>query len=119
MKVSDKYDLIALHRCLLEAKFNPNPSDYDIAGSPIVAKLANQVIDHLEQIDGDKWREWRAFDKHAERVQLLIMALQKQSLEHINTEDARMFFIENALAPIIASEEEINTVKEAVFSVGE
>jgi hypothetical protein len=114
--VSDKYDLIALHKCLLEAKFNPNPSDYDIAGSPIAARISIQTIEKLINLEGGKWEQWRQFDNHEERIKNLVTALKKRNLNHISSHEERTKFITDALAPISATNEQIQTVVEDVFS---
>jgi hypothetical protein len=63
-EIDDAHELRALHRVLLEAKFHDAPDDAAIAGSPIVAALANRVVDALAMIDAragkaDAWGGWR------------------------------------------------------------
>lgn len=115
MNIDDKFELMALHRCLLEAKFNPHPKDRDIAGSPIVAKLVNDLIEELESIDGSGWREWRVAEKHQDRIEDLICALKKSNLSHLKEEDYEQFVI-NALAPLIAEKETVSYICEKVFN---
>lgn len=61
----DYYELLALHKALIEAKFNIDPQNELIAGSPIIARICNRVLDELikmeedKRLDGKKWSEWR------------------------------------------------------------
>ena len=115
MKINNKYELLALHRCLLEAKFNSNPDDLDIAGSPLAAKLSISVVEELRNIEGEEWDEWRIAENHPDRIQNLIYALKKQNLNHYPDVEARRSFIKDALAPLIASEETISKIIEKTF----
>lgn len=63
---NDYYELLALHKALIEAKFNIDPQNESIAGSPIIADICNKVVDELSSMEEDKssggrekWSEWR------------------------------------------------------------
>jgi len=114
MKIKDKFELLALHRCLLEAKFSPSPNDGDIAGSPIVAKLANEVVDELVSIDGSQWNEWRIAENKEPFVSRLISALKQQNLEHVPSNEQRLFIID-ALAPLKATDKTVTKIITEVF----
>jgi hypothetical protein len=45
--VSDEYELLALWRLVAEAKFQPEPEDADIWGSPYVHSLSKRIDDAL------------------------------------------------------------------------
>ncbi|RFA29925.1 hypothetical protein CAI21_08855 [Alkalilimnicola ehrlichii] len=117
MNIEDPNELLALHRCLLEAKFSPDPDDRDIAGSPIVAKLANNVVAELEAREGAQWGEWRRAENHPQKVSALVSALSQRSLQDL-PQSERAAFIHDALAPLVASEELIDEVVEKVFGLG-
>lgn len=80
LQLSSYPELIALHKALLEAKFNSMPNDLLIAGSPYVAQIANQVIEtviQLETAKGDanaegKWKEWRRINPSRREWQVAI-----------------------------------------------
>lgn len=59
----DYYDLLNLHKALMEAKFHCNPENKDIAGSPIIANIMNELVNVLAQIDPNSttidWQNWR------------------------------------------------------------
>ncbi len=115
MKIEGKYELLALHRCLFEAKFNASPNDYDIAGSPIAAKLANDTVDELNKFDDQNWNDWRIAENHMERITHLIESLKKQNLKHIN-QASQIQFVINALAPLQATEQTIEKIITEVFN---
>lgn len=59
--IDDYNDLLNLHKALMEAKFHSDPENDCIAGSPIIARLMNQIVDILleNNSDIDSWRIWR------------------------------------------------------------
>jgi hypothetical protein len=66
--VSNYYELLALHRAIMEAKFSEDSADRDIAGSPILSSVHRRVIHLLMAADvkknGDKatigWEQFLA-----------------------------------------------------------
>jgi hypothetical protein len=67
-QVSDYYELLALHRTVMEAKFHPDPQNMDIPGSPLVARLSERIVETLIEMErdrgngmkADQWTEWRS-----------------------------------------------------------
>lgn len=114
MKIEDEYELLALHRCIFEAKFNADPEDSDIVGSPFAAKLANDVVKELEEVQGKSWSEWRVAENHQTRIEALISALQKQHTNLSSVEEKREYVL-NALAPLRAKENTVNEIIRAVY----
>ena len=53
-ELSNYYDLLNLHKALMEAKFHDNPDNKYIAGSPIIAKIINEIVDILAEIDPER-----------------------------------------------------------------
>lgn len=68
--LDDYYELLALHRALLEAKFCDEPNDLDVSGSPIIARLYQKLIPVLIQAEVEKkgdtarqsWSHWLRLD---------------------------------------------------------
>jgi hypothetical protein len=50
-QITDYYQLIALHKALIHAKFARKPIDPIISGSPLIADIANQIIETLIQME--------------------------------------------------------------------
>lgn len=47
MTIDDPYELNALPRVLMSPKFTADPLDLDVPASPIVANIANRLVDEL------------------------------------------------------------------------
>ncbi|MEM7281669.1 MAG: hypothetical protein AAF438_08580 [Pseudomonadota bacterium] len=70
IELSDYYELLALHRALLESKFCPVPNDLDVSGSPIIATLHKKVVSLLIDVEASrrgeeaklKWKKWLQID---------------------------------------------------------
>ena len=64
--VSDYYELLALHRALLEAKFCDEPNDLDVSASPILAESYRKLISSLINMEVERkgktaqneWADW-------------------------------------------------------------
>ena len=69
--ISDYFELLALHKTILEAKFSTEPNDDSISGSPLVADICNRVVDEIilieQKRDNDskeRWTEWLKITNH-------------------------------------------------------
>ncbi len=64
--IDDYNDLLNLHKALMEAKFHSDPENDCIAGSPIIARIMNQIVDILSEnsSDNDSWKMWRNIKLH-------------------------------------------------------
>lgn len=63
--INKQEELLSLHKILMEAKFNPNPADMYIAGSPITAELAHRVLATIIEMQSEtnptkreSWLNW-------------------------------------------------------------
>ena len=135
IEINDYYGLLNLHKALLEARFHQNPDNQNVAGSPVIAKLHNEVIDKLEQFDEQKekgdvkrdgrigentgtWSEWRMLKNQtfyrdravANAVNVTYLKSNWKSMsDEEKTEIAR-----NYLSPFKATEEELESFVEEV-----
>lgn len=71
MIITDYYELLALYKTILEAKFHPDPYNNDIAGSPIVSNLLKRILSEIidEQSKQGKcsieeWDNWLKICNH-------------------------------------------------------
>ena len=114
-ELSDYYDLLNLHKALMEAKFHDNPDNEYISGSPIIAKIMNEIVDILAEIDpyaneGD-WKTWRKLENH------IISPCESKYGKTIwekYTKDEKIIATKNYFSPFIATEKEINDFINAV-----
>ncbi len=85
--VHDYYELSALHRALMEAKFVEIANSRDVAGSPYVAGLAHRVLDALIRQDEERkgpqargsWEEWRKLDSSRREWKIGVRRAKEQS----------------------------------------
>ncbi len=103
LEIKDKYELQALHKALMESKFNPEPLDPVVQSSPMVARVMNLVVDELEKInwvtDAERklrglefkngWAEWRTNPPEEKIVSIFkrnitcILELENESAEKL------------------------------------
>jgi len=65
--LEDYYDILNLHKALMEAKFHDNPQNEDIQGSPILARIMNEIVEILSEMEPNgsaKWIDWRKLRNH-------------------------------------------------------
>lgn len=64
--IYDYNDLLNMHKALMEAKFHENPDNNCIAGSPIIARIMNQIVEILSENDpyNGSWEIWRNIKSH-------------------------------------------------------
>lgn len=75
-KIGDYYELLALHKALLEAKFHQEPNNIEVCFSPIVAKLSNEIVDALTNFNIEKkklWEDWRKLENHSDFRNIALM----------------------------------------------
>ena len=72
----DYYELLNLHKALLEAKFNSDPDNELVSGSPLVAGVYIQVRDLLMQSDkSDDWKAWFQLKNRPDRRKSAIIRI--------------------------------------------
>jgi hypothetical protein len=70
-KIDNYYDLLAIHRALMEVKFSKSIQDASLVYSPIISKISimivNEIITTLEKEgkldDANKWKNWMILDE--------------------------------------------------------
>ena len=108
-EVSEKYELLALHRALFEAKHHPNPDSPEVAASPYVASLALRVVDALADLDdppafGPGWREWQKFERHEHRLPVIRDRIEECGPWSGWSEGEKREYVQLLLAPLVADE---------------
>lgn len=62
--ITDYYDMLNLHKALLEAKFHEEPDNEYVSGSPIIARICNDLVNKVAEYEirkngKENWTEWR------------------------------------------------------------
>ena len=107
----DYYELLNLHKTLLEAKFHTNPENELVAGSPLVAKVYIQVRDLLIQSEkGSQWKDWFQLRNRPEQKKQAVFMMRNDKRLGSATMDEKSRIVSNYLAPFIFDEEELKDV---------
>jgi|SRR5688500_3680210 hypothetical protein len=60
--LGDRYELLALHRGLMEARFCEVANDPDVSGSPILSKIHRDIVQLLSELEcggsSASWKQW-------------------------------------------------------------
>lgn len=116
IEINDYYEILNLHKALLEAKFHKNPDNINVSSSPIIADICNKLVDALEEMDGEKnekdigkWDNWRMLKNQIfYRDRALKNAMLNNRWTKLNPNDKEKIVI-NLLSPFKAAQEEIKS----------
>ena len=104
----DYYQLLNLHKALLEAKFHTNPDNELVSASPLVASVYIQVRNLLLRSGrSEQWEEWFQLKNRPEYRRRAILRLLKSKRWSKASPKERRKIMEDHLAPFIYSEEEL------------
>ena len=107
----DYYELLNLHKALLEAKFNLNPDNELVSGSPLVANVYMQVRNLLMQSDkSDDWKTWFQLKNRPDYRKSAIMRISGDERWEKASADDKKKIAGNYLAPFIYDEVELNEI---------
>ena len=110
--IEDKSELLALHKTIFLAKFSDPPILSEIALSPIIAKLANQLVAELAEgpapEGGETWQEWRKAENHKHLFEVLLKSLIRNGDWPSISGDTKRERVATGLAPLLADEETVN-----------
>jgi hypothetical protein len=110
----DDYDqLMALHRVMMEAKFTPEPNDRDIQGSPLVAAIADQIVECLTDMDSaktgaaarSKWQAWRTISPERREYQIIQAKLNSESAWRKLSAAEQTQYVKDLVSPLLISDQ--------------
>jgi hypothetical protein len=102
--VTDENELLALHKALLEAKFNESADDPVIQGSPYVAHMANRVADKLQELN-PSYTEWRVAENHKRYISVVKSSINQCAIWPDWNINQRTEYVSILLSPLTASSE--------------
>lgn len=116
LEIKDKFELNALHKALMEAKFHDNPNQPIVQSSPMVANVMNKVVDELEKInwatEADKkykkiqwkntWKDWR--ENPSEEMVLPVLRLHVDDISKMEGQ-AKIDYLRILASPYKVSDE--------------
>jgi hypothetical protein len=112
-QVSDKAELRALFKALLEAKFHPDPETPEVQGSPLVAAICERVLAAMVAVelrDGDpmaasRYAQWRRAEGHPEWVTVVRSRIAECGAWSGWSRLEREHYVLLLLSPLIAERE--------------
>ena len=109
----DYYSVLNLHKALLEAKFNLNPDNELVSGSPLIADIYVKVRELLLESDkSGQWKEWFQLKNRPDYRNRAIMRMRKNSRWNQASFDEKRKIAGNYLAPFLYNEAELDEVVE-------
>jgi len=107
----DYYSLLNLHKALLEAKFNANPDNELVSGSPFVADIYIQVRELLIKSEkGEQWKEWFRLKNRQDYRSRAISRMKKCKRWSKASYDEKMKLAGDFLAPFLYDDAELDRV---------
>ena len=107
----DYYGVLNLHKALLEAKFNINPDNELVSGSPFVADIYIQIREFLIKSEkADQWKEWFLLQNRPDYRERAIMRMKKCGRWEKITFEEKKKVAADFLAPFLYDETELNGV---------
>ncbi len=107
----DYYGVLNLHKTLLEAKFNINPDNEMVSGSPLVADIYIQVREWLTKNDeSGQWKVWFQLKNRPDYKERVLIRLRKNKQWEKADYERKKMIAKNYLAPFIYDEQELDEV---------
>lgn len=109
--IREEYELLALHRALMEARFGGDSNDMDVAGSPILANLHRRVVESILEADSpvggnkDQWMEWLRIDEGRREWSAAVRHARISSWWEALNDEAKLGAARDLLAPFSVSSE--------------
>lgn len=112
--ISDYYELLALHKALLEAKFHRDPDNSMVAGSPFIASISKRTVELLIEIDMSKdlskkesWERVLNIKNQGDRWEVALEYAEESNDWDKFTDERRIKYVEYLLSPHIYTEEDV------------
>lgn len=123
---SDEQTLLALHRLIIAAKFSESLMDTALSTSPVVARIANDVVEALMSsartgggtMDVSDWEEWRFLNPDRREWSVALNRARADNWSELNASD-RKERIDLLIAPFKLSEDNYEVFVESALSLQE
>ncbi len=116
--IDNYYELLALHRAVMESKFSIDLNDPAIEGSPLVATVANQIVEALTEMEvakeGEaarlKWQEWRKMSLDRREYKIVQAKLRSNTAWKTWRFDKQVKHVKDLASPLQVSDELIGNL---------
>jgi hypothetical protein len=118
LEITNYYQLLALHRTIVEAKFNKNIKDTDIYTSPIISELANKIIEQIieyhqksgEVFEANNWKNWRYIDSSRLEWDVIVKRIAEINIWNDISENEKLEFISILASPFLLNSENLESL---------
>jgi hypothetical protein len=114
--VDSAEELRILHRSLMASRFGKSQDDPVLMGSPLLAEVHVQVLEMLIAQDpfGSRleWEQWRMFGKHEVESEVVVASVSREDNFFTMSVDDQRSYLRICVAPFVASDEEIELLRE-------
>ena len=119
-EINDYYELLNLHKALLEARFHEGLDNKYLAGSPIVAEIHNRIIRNLISMEinrkgNESWSEWIKISNRKDYLERAVENIIK--FETWDKETNKYEIVKIYISPFIATDKEIEGIIEYINAV--
>ncbi len=109
LQIESYHELVALHKSLMSAKFDPDPYIPELQGSPFTSSLAFNVFDLLVETcrsDGNlhlanEWLDWQKADESRREFKLLIKKIDNDPWWQKANKNEREKYLKEFMSPLI------------------
>ena len=120
LEIKDYWELVALHKSLMAAKFDPEPYLKELQGSPFTGSLAFKVFELLvgacrtegKAKEAEQWLTWQRADKSRTETRLLLKRIKEESWWAEADKEKRKKYIIDFMSPLKLEEELLNEITE-------
>lgn len=116
-EIEDYYELLNLHKAIIESKFHKNPDNISVCFSPIIAKISNDIVDILIKMEEEKdeskvekWKEWRKLENQTIFRNQAIENACTYTNWHKLSYEKKLISCRNLMSPFYVSDSEIETI---------
>ena len=119
-EINDYYELLNLHKALLEARFHEGLDNKYLAGSPIVAKIHNRVISNLISMEvnrkgSESWSEWIKISNRKDYLERAVENIIK--FETWDNEAKKYEIVKIYISPFVATDKEVEEIIDYINAV--
>ena len=119
-EINDYYELLNLHKALLEARFHEGLDNKYLAGSPIVAKIHNRIISNLISMEVNRkgsegWSEWIKISNRKDYLERAVENIIK--FETWDNEIEKYEIVKTYISPFVATDKEVKEIIDYINAV--
>lgn len=111
LNVNDQAELMVLLRTVMEAKFRGTGSDSEILGSPLLAGMANRIVQALIAIEKERgqysearWQSWLKLDPTRREWKVILKRVKGISQWSLWSAEERSRFLDDVASPLILTD---------------